>query len=43
MKKAYNLTEMPKPEEMERIAAAWQPYCSVASWYMWRSLEIKES
>lgn len=43
MKKAYNLTEMPKPEEMELIAAAWQPYCSVASWYMWRSLEIKES
>ncbi len=32
MKKAYGLSEMPKPAEMERIAAAWRPYCSVASW-----------
>jgi 3-methyladenine DNA glycosylase/8-oxoguanine DNA glycosylase len=24
---------------MERIAAVWHPYCSVASWYLWRSLE----
>jgi DNA-3-methyladenine glycosylase II len=39
MKKAYGLAEMPKPAEMERTAAAWRPYCSVASWYLWRSLD----
>lgn len=39
MKKAYGLAELPKPEEMERIAAAWHPYRSVASWYLWRSLD----
>jgi DNA-3-methyladenine glycosylase II len=39
MKKAYGLEELPKPDEMERIAAAWRPYCSVASWYLWRSLD----
>ncbi len=39
MMKAYGLSEMPKPAEMERIAAAWRPYCSVASWYLWRSLD----
>jgi len=39
MKKAYGLEELPKPEEMERIASAWRPYCSVASWYLWRSLD----
>ena len=39
MKKAYGLAELPKPQEMERIAAAWHPYCSIASWYLWRSLE----
>ena len=39
MKKAYGLAELPKPQEMESIAAAWHPYRSVASWYMWRSLE----
>lgn len=39
MKKAYGLAELPKPQEMERIAAAWHPYRSIASWYLWRSLE----
>jgi DNA-3-methyladenine glycosylase II len=39
MKKAYALAELPKPAEMESIAASWHPYCSVASWYLWRSLD----
>jgi len=41
MKKAYGLEEMPKPAEMEKIAAPWRPYSSVACWYLWRSLEQK--
>ena len=39
MKKAYGLDELPKPAEMEEIAAPWRPYRSAASWYLWRSLE----
>ncbi len=39
MKKAYDLEELPKPEQMQRIAEPWHPYCSIASWYLWRSLE----
>jgi len=39
MKKIYELEELPKPADMERIAAAWHPYRSVASWYLWRSLD----
>ena len=39
IKKAYGLTELPTPAKMEKIAAAWRPYCSVASWYLWRSLD----
>src|SRR5215472_13652423 len=39
IRKAYGLTELPKPSEMESIAVRWHPYCSVASWYLWRSLE----
>ena len=39
VKKAYRLEEMPKPTEVARIAENWHPYCSVASWYLWRSLE----
>ena len=25
--------------EMEAMARAWKPYCTVASWYLWRSME----
>ena len=39
IKKAYGLADLPGPAEMERIAERWRPYCSVASWYLWRSLE----
>jgi len=39
MRKAYGLPEMPQPAEMEQIASPWRPYCTVASWYLWRSLE----
>ena len=39
IKKAYGLAELPNPAEMEQLAQAWRPYCSVASWYLWRSLD----
>jgi DNA-3-methyladenine glycosylase II len=39
MRKAYGLEELPRPEQMAELAASWRPYCSVASWYLWRSLE----
>ncbi|HVW84065.1 MAG TPA: hypothetical protein VHB50_05275, partial [Bryobacteraceae bacterium] len=39
IKRAYSLEDLPKPPEMERIAAAWKPYTSIACWYLWRSLE----
>jgi DNA-3-methyladenine glycosylase II len=39
MQKAYGLAGMPKPDEMERIASLWRPYCTIASWYLWRSLD----
>jgi DNA-3-methyladenine glycosylase II len=39
MRKAYGLEALPAPDEMERLAQNWRPYCTVASWYLWRSLE----
>ena len=39
IRKAYRLRDLPKPDKMEKIAAKWHPYCSVASWYLWRSLD----
>jgi 3-methyladenine DNA glycosylase/8-oxoguanine DNA glycosylase len=41
MKKAYNKRKPPKPEAMEKIAKPWEPYRSVASWYLWQSLDVK--
>jgi len=39
----YQLNEKPTPEEMEKIAKKnkWHPYESVASWYVWHSLDNK--
>jgi DNA-3-methyladenine glycosylase II len=39
IRKAYELPELPKAAEIEEIAAAWRPFCSVAAWYLWRSLD----
>jgi DNA-3-methyladenine glycosylase II len=39
IKRAYGLAELPTPAEIERLAEPWHPYCSVACWYLWRSLE----
>jgi len=41
VKKYYKKRKLPKPKDMEKIARAWEPYRSVACWYMWRSLDIK--
>lgn len=41
MKKHYKKRQAPKPEHMEKIAKAWEPYRSVACWYLWRSLDVK--
>ena len=41
MKKHYKKRKMPKPEVMAKIAKPWEPYRSVACWYLWRSLDIK--
>ena len=39
VRKAYELPALPKPAELATIAAGWHPHCSVACWYLWRSLE----
>ena len=41
IKKHYSKRKLPKPLQMEKIARAWEPYRSIACWYLWRSLDIK--
>jgi DNA-3-methyladenine glycosylase II len=33
--------KLPSPEQMEKIAKRWEPYRSVACWYLWQSLDTK--
>jgi len=39
VRRLYGLAEMPKPAQVAEIGVKWRPYCSVATWYLWRSLD----
>ena len=39
VQRAYRLRARPKPERLRKIGEVWRPYRSVASWYLWRSLD----
>jgi 3-methyladenine DNA glycosylase/8-oxoguanine DNA glycosylase len=38
--RAFRGKELPSPKDVERRAEKWRPYRSVASWYLWRALEL---
>jgi DNA-3-methyladenine glycosylase II len=37
---AYGMTELPGPEELEKLAEDWRPHRTLACLYLWRSLAI---
>ena len=39
IRNVYELADLPSPKEVDRIGAPWRPYATVASWYLWRSLD----
>jgi DNA-3-methyladenine glycosylase II len=39
IQKAYRLRKKPTPARLLKLGEAWRPYRSVASWYLWRSLD----
>ena len=39
MERGYNNGRALTKDRMRRIGAAWAPWCTVGTWYMWRSLE----
>lgn len=41
IRKHYHKRRLPKPAQIEKIARVWEPYRSVACWYLWRSLDTK--
>ncbi len=32
---------LPTPDQMQKIAKRWEPYRSIACWYLWQSLDVK--
>lgn len=36
----WGLDEQPKPRELAALGARWAPHRSIASWYLWRGLEL---
>lgn len=40
MQLVYELAEMPAPKAVLAHGERWRPYRSVASWYLWRAVEI---
>jgi DNA-3-methyladenine glycosylase II len=39
IKRIYDLEERPNPAQMEQIAKVWRPHRTLASRYLWRSLD----
>jgi DNA-3-methyladenine glycosylase II len=36
---AFSLSELPEPNEVENLGKRWKPYRSIATWYLWKSLQ----
>ncbi|BBD62737.1 base excision DNA repair protein, HhH-GPD family (plasmid) [Nostoc sp. HK-01] len=43
IRRLYALAELPKKKTVQEIGQMWKPYRTIACWYLWRSLEIKDN
>jgi DNA-3-methyladenine glycosylase II len=43
VKNQFRLRKLPDAAKMTKLARPWEPYRSVASWYLWRSLEPEKT
>ena len=42
IQRAYGLRNRPTPKQVLELGARWSPYATIASWYLWRSLELPD-
>ncbi len=42
VRRLYRLRTRPTPKTLMKLGEAWRPYRSVASWYLWQSLQFEE-
>jgi DNA-3-methyladenine glycosylase II len=40
IQRAYRKRKLPSHKDIVKIGRSWHPYCSVASWYLWRFAEL---
>lgn len=41
VQRLYGLRKRPDAKKLNKLGAAWRPYRSVASWYLWQSLKLE--
>lgn len=39
----YGLKELPAPKELLACGEKWRPYRSIASWYLWRAIDLAKA
>ena len=39
VQRAFSLPDLPKPKDTEKLGERWKPYRSIATWYLWKSLQ----
>ncbi|MGI0483964.1 DNA-3-methyladenine glycosylase family protein [Pantanalinema rosaneae CENA516] len=39
IRRTYQLPDLPTKSQVQQLGQPWQPYRTIASWYLWRSLE----
>jgi O-6-methylguanine DNA methyltransferase len=39
---AFKKSELPSRQDLEKRGARWKPYRTVASWYLWRAVELRK-
>lgn len=42
IQRAYGLRRLPTPKQVAKRGAPWAPYRTIASWYLWRVLELPD-
>lgn len=40
IKKAYRKRKLPTPKQILKLAKQWEPHCTLACWYLWRSVDV---
>ena len=41
--KIYRMRALPEADRLEKVAKAWRPWATIASWYCWRVLDLEDA